>query len=182
MELDSKTDTLELKPQFYPKHETVSFLREKTALYLDTVEKHFKEGIANNSECLQKFFMSKNCSYQCTILSVVDLPLCQTIEQMNCMTENIYYTTEYYDCFRTKSATTFKVRRIDTPFHFTKNDKMTRFNIGIWTNVKEIQEEVFLITTESFIGTVGGSLGMFFGFSFSASIFFCLKKVFNKVF
>ena len=42
---------------------------------------------------------------------------------------------------------------------------------------EEVEEEVPLLTTEDFIGSIGGSLGMFFGFSLSASLFFCINKI-----
>ena len=47
---------------------------------------------------------------------------------------------------------------------------------------KEVQEEVKLLTTEDFIGSVGGSLGMFFGFSIYATFLYCIDQVLNRFF
>ena len=44
---------------------------------------------------------------------------------------------------------------------------------------KEIREEVDVITMSELIGSVGGSLGMFFGFSISAYILKMVDTIFN---
>ena len=47
---------------------------------------------------------------------------------------------------------------------------------------KKVKEEVKLLTTEDFIGSVGGSLGMFFGFSIYATVLACIEKTLNRFF
>ena len=42
---------------------------------------------------------------------------------------------------------------------------------------KEVREEVKAITPESFIGSLGGSVGMFFGFSFTSTILYMSKTI-----
>ena len=44
---------------------------------------------------------------------------------------------------------------------------------------REIHEEVLLIPPENLIASVGGSLGLFFGFSFSDTIFYYISKLFK---
>ena len=56
-----------------------------------------------------------------------------------------------------------------------KNTLKTDVYIGITSMQKE---EVFVLTLQDLIGSVGGSLGLFFGFSFSAVFFHCLNKIF----
>ena len=51
------------------------------------------------------------------------------------------------------------------------------FEIQKWSINKEIREEVKIITTEDLIGSVGGSLGMFFGLSISASVLYIFEKL-----
>ena len=45
--------------------------------------------------------------------------------------------------------------------------------VGIFgaTPMKKIEEEVYAITLPAFIGSIGGSLGLFFGFSIPTIIF-----------
>ena len=61
---------------------------------------------------------------------------------------------------------------------FEEND-ITRLTIYIQTMTKEIREEVDVMTTSGLIGSVGGSLGMFFGFSFSGYALCLLDKCFS---
>ena len=58
---------------------------------------------------------------------------------------------------------------------FEEND-ITRLTIYIQTMTKEIREEVDVMTTSGLIGSVGGSLGMFFGFSFPGYALYLLGK------
>ena len=57
-----------------------------------------------------------------------------------------------------------------------EENNITRFTIYIQTMTKEIREEVDVITMSGLIGSVGGSLGMFFGFSFSGYALYLLDK------
>ena len=43
--------------------------------------------------------------------------------------------------------------------------------------MKKIQEEVYVISSTAFIGSIGGSLGLFFGFSFLA----CCSDLIDKL-
>ena len=49
---------------------------------------------------------------------------------------------------------------------------MTRVGMGLWSMTKEIREEDDIITLPGLIGSVGGSLGMFFGFSIANYLLF----------
>ena len=55
----------------------------------------------------------------------------------------------------------------------------TEFVFWIYFNkaTKDIKEEVFVVTTGSLIGSVGGSLGLFLGFSFFTYISGIIEKV-----
>ena len=48
--------------------------------------------------------------------------------------------------------------------------------------MKEVQEEVRLLTPEVFVGSVGGSLGLLFGFSISGTIFYFIHYLLDKIF
>ena len=90
---------------------------------------------------------------------------------------------EFTDCFKTKLASTYDlVERIESPLHKQINKTSTTVYVALWTMEKEVQEEVKLLTTEDLIGSVGGSLGMFFGFSIYATLFYCIEKALNRCF
>ena len=162
----------------------MDFAKEKTAFDVREIEKHFKEGVEDNHKCLRDLFNKRNCSYNCNILSFGEFPPCKTLAQQRCMWKDMYKGQagqDYLNCYKTKKATLYKVRRIETPIHDTKNDSTTEFYIGFWSSIKEIQEELPLLTTQDFIGSVGGTLGMFFGFSISATLLFCIDKMLDRM-
>ena len=45
---------------------------------------------------------------------------------------------------------------------------LKHMTIGVWTFFTHVKEEIYVITFADLIGSLGGSLGMFFGFSISA--------------
>ena len=173
-------------PQFNPLHEKVDFKRERTVFYLKNLDKYFRNGATNNTKCFEKLFLDYNCSTICTILDYYrgNLPLCQTVGELQCIWNQIYANySPFTDCFKTTLATTYSlVERIDQPIHTEINTTSTTVWVGLWTMEKEVQEEVKLLTTEDFIGSVGGSLGMFFGFSIYATFLYCIDQVLNRFF
>ena len=62
-----------------------------------------------------------------------------------------------------------------------EQDNATYLNIDISNSTVEIREEVYFITIEGLIGSLGGSLGMFFGFSIFAYILYLVDKCIAKV-
>ena len=71
---------------------------------------------------------------------------------------------------------------IENPFHKAINLSSTEIYIGLWSLVKNVQEEVPLLTLQDFIGSVGGSLGMFFGFSISATLLYTISKILDQTY
>ena len=53
--------------------------------------------------------------------------------------------------------------------------------ITIDSMAKEVKEEVRIITLQSFIGNLGGSLGMFFGFSLSGWLSVLFANLIDKI-
>ena len=169
-------------PQLTPPSEDISFQQEFTNFILREEEKYFDEGVENNRKCLHDYLiLSRNCTFKCNTLSYGDLPTCKTIAQLKCM-KGTGFGTEYNDCYKTPKASTYKVDRVENPYHVDINESSTKLYIGMWSRIKEIQEEVPLLSPQDFIGSIGGSLGMFFGFSFSATLLSCIEKFLNKVF
>ena len=149
------------------------------------MDQYFQTPKKDLKKCLKDLYSKvQNCSEICTTLNYPypDLPNCQSPKQFSCIGNQIWDLEEYFDCYRTDIVTSYSIHdRIENPFHFVKNDFKTDIFIGIFTMNKVIKEEVFVLTLQDLIGSVGGSLGMFFGFSISTSIFYCLNKIWNKI-
>ena len=52
--------------------------------------------------------------------------------------------------------------------------------IGLFDTTKEIRKEIDMITASDFIGSIGGSMGMFFGFSLSGFVLCLMDKLAEK--
>ena len=59
---------------------------------------------------------------------------------------------------------------------------MTSLDLIWFSKTQEIREEIRVITTSSFIGSIGGSLGMFFGFSILSYALYFIDKCFEKAY
>ena len=140
--------------------------------------------ILDNSKYFEELMMKFECSPRCQFLDHVqgNFPVCQTVDELQCMWKNIYAIhQEFIHCFTTHKASTYSlVDRNENPIHTDINVTSTTLKFGLFTMEKKVKEEVKLLTTEDFIGSVGGSLGMFFGFSIYATLFFCIDKTLNR--
>ena len=56
------------------------------------------------------------------------------------------------------------------------------FYVSTTSDTKQIIEEIDVITFAGLIGSIGGSLGMFFGFSLTSYLFFAIEKFTKKIF
>ena len=73
-----------------------------------------------------------------------------------------------------------KVRRYEFAPMITneiENDEPSYFYISIVSNEIIVQEEVLMFDSNSIIGTIGGSLGLFIGFSFMSCINYFLDNL-----
>ena len=171
---------------FNPLTEIVHFKKEITQIRLLVNEQRFQEGVGDNQDCLKDLLLKQNCTVHCNVLSFTgnDFPTCETVEELNCMWSNsILASTKYKNCYKTKLATTYSLQqRIENPFNKDIDMFSTEIFIGMWSRLRQTQEEVPLMTFQDLIGSVGGSMGLFFGFSISTSLFFWLKKGLDRLF
>ena len=152
-------------PQFNPMTQIINFEKEYTHIYAKVVEKYFHEGAdRDNKKCIEDLIVASNCSHRCAILSYTNLPLCRSVGELQCIWDHLYANHGSFTyCFRFKSATTYELQgRVENPFHAEINTSSTTIYLALWTMDRKIHEEVPLLTTEDLIGSIGGSLGMFF--------------------
>ena len=164
--------------QFPISHVKIPFKSELTRIYLKVVEKLFGHGQDDSSECLKSAYLAHaeaKCQVACDLLSTTDLPLCQKAEDLQCIWDGYKE-----DCLMVKQGTTYKIlTHVTDSYHDDLNSSMTEIIFGLWTMQKSIEEDVPVLTLQDLIGSVGGSLGMFFGFSLSATIIAIVRRVFQ---
>ena len=168
-------------PQYQPLKVKVNMIQEYTHLKLQPVEEYFNEGKENTTECVKNLIESQNCSNPCTILTLPGIPYCQTVKDLKCGRNQVWHTQEYKSCYTTQKATYYNLNeQIENPYHEDKTTLKTDVYIIIHAMKKIIKEEVYVLTFQDLIGSVGGSLGLFFGLSFSGILFPCLNKFYMK--
>ena len=167
-------------PQYKPYKASIDFTKEYTHLLLQPEEVYFKEGTENSADCLKNLIENLNCSYPCTVTTLPGVPYCQNANEHKCIVKCLDTYKQHTNCYMTKKATIYNLNdRVENPYHEDKNTLKTDVYIAMNAMKKIIKEEVYVLTFQDLIGSVGGSLGLFFGFSFSAALFSVLNKLFQ---
>ena len=158
----------------------------------------FMDGIEDRVECFMRVLKSleNECPILCTTLGFVslvpDFPTCTALEETVFMGNStkcgVYYVLKSSRCM--KPMTLKKHNFVPTTMVFKGGDKaehlgkkkiiildLSRSTVS--TRV-EVRKERYIISTEDFIGSIGGSLGLFLGFSFLTSAYDLIDVVFEK--
>ena len=74
-------------------------------------------------------------------------------------------------------------KKNENPFYGNNNlsDEL-HVKVNYFYKSKQIMEEIDVITLAGLIGSIGGSLGMFFGFSFTSYLSILIEKLIKKMF
>ena len=144
-------------------------------LSIKMVEKLYKEGTENSSSCFTNLLRSTtNCSVMCDFLSYNDLPPCNTSEEQECMYQNWNWK---HCCLKHKKIVLF-YPTYRTARHISSNHTRVKIFYDAWET--ETMEEIDVISLPSLIGSIGGSLGMFFGFSITGYALILIERCFNR--
>ena len=81
------------------------------------------------------------------------------------------------DCIKPCKINTYKGSDIEYLYHnSTSNEAHFSFQLGL---VKTVSKELLIYDTNDMIGSIGGSLGLFLGFSFFGIVSFFIDKIFE---
>ena len=143
-------------------------------------EHWFRNGTENSELCWQNHIPDLDCDFKCQYQSfATHLPKCQTPNQSHCMFSKADSKNLFTICNSKKKGVTFK-GQLSKEEKYDKSDNVSTINVGIYSMSKEVREEVDIITFSELIGSIGGSLGMFFGFSISAYVFYVVDAMIMK--
>ena len=141
-----------------------------------TIEYLFDEGLENSEACWKTHLKKSNCTL-CQPFYLADLPMCNTSQEVYCISNVVDKHNNLEEiCNEKKKFLSFNGDLMKVS---QNNNTILDFYISSLT--KEIKEEIDIITLPDLIGSVGGSLGMFFGFSISASAFYFIEKCIMKI-
>ena len=130
----------------------------------------YRNGVSNFTECIEEYINTEvNCPVKCFPLHfnfLASLPPCHYINESNCMFDALIKDRGgRYRCLKLKNNIQYKA-----DFQFTyeleaKNETGIQLLMYFDRLTKNVQRERLVITTADFIGSAGGSLGLFLGFS-----------------
>ena len=139
--------------------------------------------INDYEDCFMNLFLNSSCTLCFPILfnfvhPIKNLPPCTTSKELWCELEQLWSTKrkDFMSCLVPKKALLYEPKLNEGKRVSTQN-KTLHFALFGTTFLKQIQEEVYVITPTSFVGSIGGSLGLFFGFSFLTCCLSLAKKI-----
>ena len=122
------------------------------------------------------------CSPLCFPLNynyILGLPACYNFNQTDCINRALYGNKDIlaarYHCLKPKETVEYKGKPYENTYNLLNGSGIAlyfQFN----RLEKEVKEEIYVINTRELIASIGGSLGLFIGFScYTYSAFFIDK-------
>ena len=167
----------EVWPQYLPG--TVKFpsnsSRYSVINYDRTIQYNFKTGVRNSSECIAKVSEESQC--KCSYTS--SLPLCNSYKDFECLWGR---NKVWQKCLLQKHPVAYLPKLYEYTAYDNNFSTAGTFTIVPTTDIKQIIDEIDIITLSGLIGSIGGSLGMFFGFSLTPYLSFLIEKITKTIF
>ena len=167
-------------PQYLPGEVKLSLdesLKKKTVITYRTVEYIWKAGVENSSKCVTEIMEKSECKNNCFYISGSSLPICISAKDHGCI---MSYYPQWQKCLLQKHAVTYVPKKNENLL-YGKSSKV-EIKVGAFSKSRQIMEEIDIITLSGLIGSVGGSLGMFFGFSITSYLSFVIERFVKKIF
>ena len=153
-------------PSFDPSISKIPIENRDYFVKVSQTDYHYMTGTNNFDQCLvEQISRNSDCETECYPFMFNFLPnytLCNS-EEYPCMHYMLYKYR--YECLQSLTNVQYRTILYSGYKHKAKRSRF-RFVIYFDKPTKDIKEEVLIGTTGSFIGSVGGSLGLFLGFSF----------------
>ena len=152
-------------------------ITEKEVQFLQSNDQDFED-------CILKVFGKSSCfPLIFNFPKIIEkIPLCKYWNDTAWMIDEIWVKNriDFINCLLPNRAKIYETsvyqNKINGQAHQAGNRSLGLFFYGA-SNMKKIQEEVYVISSTAFIGSIGGSLGLFFGFSFLA----CCSDLIDKL-
>ena len=182
MYLTSPNATLNLAMSVWPQYAPAEVklpldTTKKTDIQYQTVQHTFKTGTENASQCVTDIIENSTCN-SCSSISGSSLPICNSTKDVQCI---LRYYPQWQKCLLQKRTVAYVPQKNEI-LRYGKNTSAVIVQVFAFTNSKQIMEEIDVITLSGLIGSVGGSLGMFFGFSITSYLSLVIEKLSRKVF
>ena len=145
----------------------------------------YQKGHKSIEDCIQNLLSTydacKKCSPFFFSFKNKKAVSCQSMEDNKCWYKWVFSGknyNEYKKCMKPMSTTLFNPKLKPLGNALAQRDTVS-LTFSYSSDQNRIEEETLMISTSSYIGSVGGSLGLFLGFSFFASLSCCIDKLFQ---
>ena len=144
----------------------------------------YQNGHTSVEDCLENWMLTNEDCKKCSPLFFSfknKEQNCQSKEDNKCWYYWAFYGknyNKYRRCLKPMKITIYKAKSQSYQRPLIQNDTVELFFSYASDEIKS-EEETLMIGTSSYIGSVGGSLGLFLGFSFFTYLSCCLQKVFD---
>ena len=162
-------------PQFRPTEINLDLSNKEYLKYVllsRTTQMIFQQGVASTEDCFWAEVLKTKCPKKC-IVYFEEKPKCQTIEEWQCI-KSQWSNDVWTKCLYKTRALKFRAKDSDVQSYTT--GQSSKVWIEMYSMSEEIEEEVDVITLSGLIGSLGGSLGLFFGFSIFTSVIFFFES------
>ena len=171
----------------YLKPSEVTFHFNTSTLFwinLDVAQLTFKEGHKSIPDCMQNIASKFNCNSMCAPIFLSFLktwPPCQTLDETRCMFDAWVHSfySQYKNCLKPQKTTIYKTNVVNLEDSFQPRGSV-EIGLTFSSDEMEVKEETLMIGLSSFIGSIGGSLGLFLGFSFYTLFSDLIDKLFEN--
>ena len=148
----------------------------------------FNDGVKDVLKCMEEIVLQINCTKICFPLSfnlLAKIPACETGTELDCMSNVGFWNQEIENalgkCLRPRKAMTYEAKTILQRPARDPESKVIITWFKFSTDQLELKEEIPSLGLSTFIGSVGGSLGLFLGFSCYSYFSLFIDKVFNLI-
>ena len=169
---DNLSDELGLNRQY---HGSGTFCKARSLIFRG-VFKNIALFLLLNDHYVQKAYANSNCSKSCAAVSfpaaamstMGSIPYCQSITDYSCLNiemRKVLYKKVNKNCPKYCYILEYTGRRT----FMLKTDDNTKYEkkwYYIFSSKEDVKEEYLLYDFTGFIGQIGGTLGLFIGFSF----------------
>ena len=166
----SKTLKKKYQEENLNNHFFAAFLKKHGyTIKLSMKEKHYLQGEDNFKDCFSRLVSQFNCTNLCYPLifnDILNLPACEGYQDLRCMADNFFNTRKQRTtCLKPKKTLIYQADSFYNAEYENKKTSSFVLSFRFLSPMVEIIEEIPEIGFPSLVGSVGGSLGLFIGFS-----------------
>ena len=171
-------------PYFELEMHSFGFDTQNTKHWMDmsVTSKSYLNGHKSVNECIENWMATNHVCKKCSpfFFSFINkMTTCQSYEDNSCWYDWSFYNAKNYKkykkCMKPTKATLYNAKH--NTFERASNQSEIVLMFTYQSDEIKIEEETLMMGTSSYIGSVGGSLGLFLGFSFFSSLSYFFGKL-----